>query len=179
MEAHHLQPRFAEALIHDRGTRRLTQTDLAKALGTVSQSVSKWELGISLPRDHRLRQLAKFFGDESQTAGVVREILDHQKQKLLAKALRTWHPNDPDVMHMAYTQRGNPQEPSELVQAKNLLALLPDNRKARFAEKLLDAAAELDRAKERMRFLMMNMSQEINRVNRQYTEEPEPDDDQS
>ena len=178
MDISHLQARLAEALMYDRGAKRLSQQELAKALDTVSQSISKWELGISLPRDHRLRQLAKFFGEESQTAAVVQEILGYQKQKLLAKTLRSRRFDDRDVMHMAYIQRGNPQEPSELVQAKNLLALLPDNRKARYAERLLDAAAELDRAKEQMRFLMLNMSQEINRESRKSTEEPAPDDDQ-
>jgi DNA-binding XRE family transcriptional regulator len=59
---------FPLALRMDRQRRRLTQQELADALGTLQQSITAWERGTSVPRKQRREQIVEFFGPDSEVA---------------------------------------------------------------------------------------------------------------
>lgn len=53
---------FHDNLIHLRKLQKMTQEDLAEALGCSRQTISKWETGESLPDLKQSRRLAELFG---------------------------------------------------------------------------------------------------------------------
>lgn len=72
--------KFSQALIADRLSKGISQRDLAFDLKVVQQSLSKWESATTLPRDYRIKQIANYFGPNSQTAFLV-DILLHEKMQ--------------------------------------------------------------------------------------------------
>ena len=67
---------LSAAIAKDRLKLGLTQEQLAAAAGVPYQSLTKWERGITLPRDQKLDQLSEFFGQDSATAEVAKKIKD-------------------------------------------------------------------------------------------------------
>ena len=65
---------LSSAITKDRQERGLTQEQLSKLTGIPYQSITKWERGLTMPRDVRLDQLSVFFGAESSTSLVAQEI---------------------------------------------------------------------------------------------------------
>jgi transcriptional regulator with XRE-family HTH domain len=63
---------LGEAIAADRAKLGLTQDELARALGVGQQSLSKWENGISAPRNNKLYKIVGFFGDDSETCRVIK-----------------------------------------------------------------------------------------------------------
>ena len=59
-----------QAIKADRLTRGLSISDLGRAVGIPTQTLSRWEAGGSEPRSLRLSQLVKFFGPDSWTASM-------------------------------------------------------------------------------------------------------------
>jgi transcriptional regulator with XRE-family HTH domain len=45
-----------------RDRRDIGQKEIAKAVGTTSASVSRWEAGLNMPNDKQLEKLAAYFG---------------------------------------------------------------------------------------------------------------------
>jgi transcriptional regulator with XRE-family HTH domain len=72
---------LSNALLLDRGRLGISQCELADKLGVVSQSVSKWELGLSVPRQVVLEKLADFFGADSETYRVVQKLRPKPKTR--------------------------------------------------------------------------------------------------
>jgi len=60
----------------DREALGISQSELARRLEVPSQSVSRWESSTMSPRDDRLKQLAEFFGPESKTAKIAKNVLE-------------------------------------------------------------------------------------------------------
>jgi SOS-response transcriptional repressor LexA len=60
MESLHIGKRIKEvrSAARDPGGREISQSDLARAVGTTPQAVQKWEAGLSAPRNNRLNKIA-------------------------------------------------------------------------------------------------------------------------
>lgn len=62
------------AIAADRARLNISQEQIAAGLKVTQQAVSGWESGESMPRGQRLWGLAEFFGPDSETANLVREL---------------------------------------------------------------------------------------------------------
>lgn len=57
---HRLAQARREKAVRDR--RDVSQRDVAKAVGTTPPTVSRWEAGLTMPNDGKLKKLALFLG---------------------------------------------------------------------------------------------------------------------
>ena len=88
-----------------RDSQKMTQEELAKAVGVSTQTVSSWELNNSVPRMGVLKKLADHFGVD--VASIVAGV---DKNETMATYLfRTLTPEEQrlaiDHMHFLYAQR--------------------------------------------------------------------------
>ena len=88
-----------------RESHKMTQEDLAKAVGVSVQSVSSWELNNSTPRMGVLKKLADYFGVD--VASIVAGV--DQPETIATYLFRTLTPEEQqltiDHMHFLYAQR--------------------------------------------------------------------------
>ena len=88
-----------------RESRRLTQAELAKIVGTTMQTISAWELDKKIPRMGMLKKLADYFGVQITTiiAGV------DMPETIASYLFSTLTPEEQklaiDHMHFLYAQR--------------------------------------------------------------------------
>ena len=85
--------------------RKMTQDDLAKAIGVSMQTVSSWELNNSVPRMGILKKLADHFGVD--VASIVAGV--DQPETIATYLFRTLTPEEQkmaiDYMNFIYAQR--------------------------------------------------------------------------
>lgn len=88
-----------------RDSRRITQEELARAIGVSTQTVSSWELNNSTPRMGVLKKLADYFGVE--VASIVAGV--DKNETMVTYLFRTLAPEEQklaiDYMHFLYSQR--------------------------------------------------------------------------
>lgn len=154
---------FSQALASDRMARGISQSRLAQELGVLSQSISKWEAGIALPRDFRMEMIANHFGEDSMTARAVGSILNGRKERLIKRAMSHTPENARDVMYMTTTQHA-PRPADDLNTALALLRKLPESKQGAHAARILDAAAKLEQAKENMQLAILHLKTSVKRL---------------
>lgn len=151
---------IAEALALDRLEKGVSQTQVGLDLGVISQSISKWEAGLALPRDHRLKQLADYFGPDSATARAVEYIFEARFKRLegrtraLSKALREGasegHWREPNSAHWQMRDDLAPSDKSVANTAARMAGeyfdKIPDREQGYYATRLLKAVAAMDSA---------------------------------
>lgn len=63
---------LGEAIEKDRARTGASQEYIAQAVGVTQQAFSEWKNGKSLPRMPKLRKLSEVFGEESETAKIIK-----------------------------------------------------------------------------------------------------------
>lgn len=70
---------LGEALVEDRLRLGISQAEFAHALRVSQQSLSKWEGGVAVPRDHRLMAIREVLGADSESAKVIEGLLTYRR----------------------------------------------------------------------------------------------------
>src|SRR6266550_4144070 len=58
----------------ERKRRGWSQTQIAEALGVTTRTVSRWELGLTVPYPYYREQLCAFFGKDAEELGLLSDI---------------------------------------------------------------------------------------------------------
>jgi len=99
-----MQTSFGEVLRRERKRRdKLSQSDLAEAIGVSQQTIANWENDRAVPEPERLLKLRQFFGPESPLNGIDPKGLADLEQRaprtlLFAEQFELERQSQPQVM---------------------------------------------------------------------------------
>lgn len=106
-----------------RESHGLLQSDLAEICGVTSKAVSKWELGLALPRMGAVEKMAEHFGIPKSYILDERPDYQAEREKLLEQAF----PNRPDLVLLALRAEGS--SPSQVKVLTDLADVFAEKNK--------------------------------------------------